>query len=88
MQWKKKERKLQNILFITKDIPGGTWVAQSVEHLTLECGSGHDPMVGRGTGPRLGLRAVCWTAVEPAWDSLPPPLCPSPTSAHTCLHSK
>ena len=47
--------------------PGG---AQSVEHLTLDFGSGHDLTV-RGIEPRVGLRA---DSAETAWDSLPPSL--------------
>ena len=43
----------------------GAWVAQSVEHLTLDFGSGHDLRVVRSSplsGSMLG--------VESAWDSL------------------
>ena len=59
--------------------PGG---AQSVETLTLDFSSGH------GLGVReiescIGLRAEGW---EPACDSLPLSLCPSP--AHTLFLSK
>ena len=43
----------------------GAWVAQSVEHLTLDFGSGHDPRV-MGLSPMLGLTVI----MEPAWDSL------------------
>ena len=39
----------------------GTWVAQSVEHLTLDLGSGHDPRVV-GSSPTLGSTLT----VEPA----------------------
>ena len=46
--------------------PGGTWVAQSVEHLTLDFGSGHDLTVC-GFKSHVGLRA---DSAEPAWDCL------------------
>ena len=39
----------------------GAWVAQSVEHLTLDFSSGHDP---RGTGSSSRLGSVL--SVEPA----------------------
>ena len=44
----------------------GTWVAQSVEHLTLDLSSGH------GLTPheiQLLIR-LCAESAEPAWDSL------------------
>ena len=44
---------------------GGTWVAQSVEPMTLEFSSGNDPRV-LGLSPTLGPML----SVEPAWDSL------------------
>ena len=44
----------------------GTWVAQSVECLTLGFGSGHDLRV-REFKPHVGL---CTDSAEPAWDSL------------------
>ena len=47
---------------------GGTWVAQSVEHLTLGFSSGHDLMV-REFEPHMGLSAV---STEPALDPLSP----------------
>ena len=46
----------------------GTWVAQSVRHITLDFGSGHDLMV-RQFKPLMGL----FTA-EATWDSLSPSL--------------
>ena len=39
------------------------WVAQSVKHLTLDCGSGHD-LLGCESEPRIRL---CTDSVEPAW---------------------
>ena len=54
----------------------GSWVAQSVKHLTLDFGSAHDLRVVRlspGLGSMLG--------VEPAWDSLS-----APPSCLPCLH--
>ena len=44
----------------------GAWVAQSVEHQTLDFGSGRDLTV-RGFEPHTGL---CADGAEPAWDSL------------------
>ena len=44
----------------------GAWVAQTVKHLTLALGSGHDLMVHEFE-PFIGL---CVGSVEPAWDSL------------------
>ena len=48
------------------------WMAPSVKHLTLDFGSGHDLMVHEFE-PRIEL---CTDSVEPAWDSLSPPLSP------------
>ena len=42
-------------------------MAQLVEHLTLDFGSGHDPRV-MGSSPMSGSML----SVEPAWDSLSP----------------
>ena len=67
---------------ITKYLPRGTWVAQSVKRPTLDVGSGHDPAV-REFELRVGL---CSGRAEAAWDSLSPSLCPSPT--HTHSHSQ
>ena len=50
---------------------GVVWVAQLVEHLTPDFGSGHDPRV-MGWNPTLGSTL----GVEPAWESLS--FCPSP----------
>ena len=36
-----------------KEFSWGVWVAQSVEHLTLDFGSGHDPRV-MGLSPTSG----------------------------------
>ena len=61
----------------TKDyLPRDVWVAQSVEHLTLDFGSGHDP--------RIVVSSSKWGSVlsmDPAWDSLsfPLPLFPACT---------
>ena len=57
----------------------GAWVAQSVEHLTLDLGSRRDLTVC-GFKPHLGLRADD-DGTEPARDSVSPSLCPSPTWA-------
>ena len=48
------------------------WVAQLVECLAIDFGSGHDPRVV-GSSPVLGSALN----VEPAWDSLSLFLCPS-----------
>ena len=48
----------------------GTWVAQLVKDLTLDFGSGNDPMVC-GFEPSIGL---CAHYGESAWDSLSPSL--------------
>ena len=49
------------------------WVAQSVKHLTLDLGSGHDLTVCVFEP----LNKLCSDSTEPAWDSLSP-LCLSP----------
>ena len=56
----------------------GTWVAQSVEHQTLDFGSGHDPRV-MGSSPTLGSTL----SVETALDYLSV----SPYAPLPCLHS-
>ena len=48
----------------------GTWVAQSLKHLALDFGLGHDLMVCE-IKPCIRLHAKC---MEPAWDSFPPSL--------------
>ena len=52
----------------------GTWVAQSVEHLTLDLGSGHDLTIC-GIEPHVGL---CADSMEPTWDSVSPSLSAPP----------
>ena len=59
----------------------GAWLAQSVKHLTLDLGSGHDLTV-REFKPHIGLHT---DGAEPAWDSVSPPFCPS--SACMCVHA-
>ena len=54
-------------------------MAQSLKHLTLGFGSGHDLTVC-GFEPRIGLHA---NSAEPAWDSLS--LCPSPACSFVFL---
>ena len=51
-------------------------MAQSVEHLTLDFGSGHDPRV-MGSSPASGSEL----SVKPALDFLSRSLCPSPPLA-------
>ena len=54
-------------------------MAQSVERLTPDFGSGCDLTV-REIGPQVGLRA---DGVGPARDSLSPAVCPFPARVHT-----
>ena len=56
----------------------GVWVAQLVDSLTLDSGSGHDLTVC-GIEPHVGLYA---DSMEPASDSLSLPL-PRP---YACIH--
>ena len=51
----------------------GAWVASLVEHLTLDFGSGHDPMVHEFK-PSVRL---CADSAEPTWDSLSLSLSPN-----------
>ena len=53
-----------------KTQPQGAWLAQFVEHPTLDFGSGHD-LVVREFEPHLGL---CADSAEPAWDPVSLPL--------------
>ena len=53
---------------IQRNERGGAYVAQLVEHLTLDFGSGHDLIV-REFEPYIRL---CADGVEPGWDSLSP----------------
>ena len=57
-------------------------MAQWVEHLTLDFGSGHDLMVP-GMEPGVGL---CSDSTEPTWDPLSPSL-PAPAPAPTGIPS-
>ena len=59
----------------------GTWVAQLVKLPTLDFGSGHDLAVCEFK-PHVRL---CSAGVEPACDSFPPSLCPSPACAFFSL---
>ena len=61
----------------------GAWVAQSVKHLTLDFGSGHDLTVHE-LEPHIGL----WVdSVGAAWDYLSLPLSlPLPCSCSVSLH--
>ena len=58
-------------------------MAQSVAHLTLDFGVGHDLTVS-GFGPHVRL---CTGSVEPAWDSLFLPAPPLLERAHTRAHT-
>ena len=53
----------------------GAWVAQLVKHPSLDLSSNHDLTVHRFKFC-IGL---CTDSVEPAWDSVSLPFCPSPT---------
>ena len=44
----------------------GTWVTQSVKHVTLDFSSGHDLTISE-IKPYFGL---CTNSAKPAWDSL------------------
>ena len=52
--------------FVKTKISQGAWVAQSVEHLTLDLDSGQDFTIHE-IKPRVQL---CADSMEPAWDSL------------------
>ena len=57
----------------------GAWAAQSVKHLTLDFGSGHELTVGE-TEPHIRLQA---NSTEPARDSLSPSLSAPPQLAQS-----
>ena len=62
----------------------GAWVAQSVNLLALDFGSGHDLWVHEFE-PHVRL----WTdSTEPAWESLSLSLCPSPTLSRSLKINK
>ena len=61
----------------------GSWTAQSVEHPTLDLGSGHDLTVC-GFELHIGL---CADGMEPAWDSLSLSLCLPPSLSAPPLFS-
>ena len=63
------------VLFLKRKGYCGTWVAQLVKCLTPDLGSGHDLTVHEFK-PCIGL---CADSMKPAWDSLSPSLCSSPT---------
>ena len=63
-----------NSSVVKKGLLRGTWVAQSVQHLTLGFGSGHDLSVC-GFEPHVGL---CANSTEPAWNSVSLSLSVSP----------
>ena len=58
----------------------GAWVAQSVECLTLDFGSGHDPRV-LGSSPVSGSLL----GAEPTWDSSSPSV--PPIRAHVLVRA-
>ena len=55
-------------------------MAQSVEHLSLDFGSGHDLTV-HGRETRVGL---CTDSADPAWASLSPSISVPPPHALVC----
>ena len=61
----------------------GAWMAQWIEHLDLDMGSGHDLAVV-GWGPELGSVL----SVEPVWDSLSPSLSAPPLLTHSLKINK
>ena len=66
---------LSSPIYLKKIKSRGTWVAQSVEHPTLDLGSGHDLTVHE-IEPHVRLYA---DNMKPAWVlSLSLSLCPSP----------
>ena len=69
---RRSNEKIQKSKCSNKKAKGGTWVAQSVEYLTLVFGSGHDLRVVR-SGPILGPRL----SVESASDYFSFSLCSS-----------
>ena len=73
---KENIRATLKIISLSKVMPcRSTWVAQLIECLTLDFGSGHDPRVIRSS-PASGSVL----SVEPAWDSFSP----SPSLCPTC----
>ena len=54
-------------------------MVQSVKHVTLDFGSGHDLMV-HGFKPHVGLYT---DSIEPGWDSLSPSVSAPPLLAHS-----
>ena len=71
--WKKGEEWGETIILERTKLRGA-WVAQSVKHLTLGFGSGHDCTVPEFE-PCVGLYT---DSVEHAWDFLTLSLCPFP----------
>ena len=61
----------------------GTWAAQSVEHPTLDFGSGRD-LTGGEIEPCVGL---CIDTTESAWDSLSPCLSAPPLCVRACARA-
>ena len=62
----------------------GAWVAQSLKHPALDFSSGQDLTV-HGFMPCVGPYA---DSAEPAWDSLPLTLPPSPARSHCLSENK
>ena len=62
----------------------GAWVAQLVEHPTIDFSSGHDLTVC-GIEPHVGL---CTDSMEPTWDSLSPSLSAPPLLEHSLSLNK
>ena len=61
-------------------------MAQSIEGLTLDFGSGHDLTVC-GFEPHLGLHTEVWSLLGILSLSLSLSLCSSPTHMYTCMRS-
>ena len=58
--WGVSGKMVLQIQTLRNPMPGGTWVAQSVECLTLDFGSGHDLMVVRSS-PTSGSILTAWS---------------------------
>ena len=62
---------------------GGVWVAELIEHLTFDFGSGHDLMLCE-TDSQVGLYTELGACLGFFLSlSLSPSLCPSPTLTHS-----
>ena len=72
------------VICVKLRLKDGTWVAQLINRLTLDFGSGHDLMIGEFK-PLMGLRA---DRVEPVWDSLSPSISAPPLLTFSLSQNK